>query len=190
MEVTTYGVDVEIEDSTENKTVGKIIDELEEQGAVVMKAIADGQEITNFNEDQLEEIKPIEQLELVAKDMKELINEGFEEAESYLPRLISGIDEIINNFSQGNYNESYQLLEKALEGFEWLNLLFSNFEHLPEEKKEKVDLEENLTNWKTALTELLKAVENQDTVLINDLLEYELVPILEEQLEKIKEING
>ncbi|WP_408955670.1 hypothetical protein [Natroniella sp. ANB-PHB2] len=186
METTVYGVEMDL---NQYKSVGEIIDAIEREGYIATQVIADQKDITRFSAQELESIKPIDHLEILAKTPREITLDSLKEAENYLPRLISGIDEIINSFSQGEKSKAYKLLNQALEGFQWLSILIDNLETISDSIYEDMDLNRVIKNWESNLNEFLTAFENQDIILLSDILEYELLPVLEEYLEIIKDLN-
>lgn len=192
METTIYGADTKLEEK-KYEDVGELIDALHTEGYVVMKVVADDQDITNFSESEINRIRPIEKLEIGVEEAEKLLIDVLEEAESYLPRLMGGIEDIVNAFSQGKKMEGYQLLEQALEGFTWFNRVIENlnnnlkFDFLNSQEKKKI--KKSTDKWKEKIKDLSEAMENQDTILIADLLEYEITPILEDYLPIIKKIN-
>ena len=54
------------------------------------------------------------------------------------------------------------------------------------EIKHNMPIEENLSEFNTVLTSLCNALENSDSVLVGDLLEYEIVPLIETLLTEIQ----
>ena len=185
MEITIHGLDIDKENNDFN-TIGDVFDIIEENNSVIMKVIADEKDITNYSNNEIKALYPIDKLEVYAKNTKELINESLSTAEEYLPKLISGIDEIIDKFSKGSDWEGYKMLSESLEGFQWLNSLLMNLKSVDIDEKK---LEKFITDWQKNLQKLQNAMENQDLILISDLLEYELLPILKNYLELIQEIN-
>ncbi|MDI3547002.1 MAG: hypothetical protein PWR10_654 [Halanaerobiales bacterium] len=184
MRVTIYGADIELEKAN-YENIGDVIDAIEVAGFVVTEVIADGENITGFTEEELEKIKPIEELKIISKNVKDLTRDTLVEAENYILQFISGVEEIINKFNQGREAESFKLLSQGLEGLEWLNTLLGSLISMGEVDSTK----EFINNWQGTMEELLDAMERQDIVLLNDILEYELVPVLEDYLELVKEVK-
>ncbi|TDX58904.1 hypothetical protein [Orenia marismortui] len=190
MEVNVYGGDFNLQEK-DYQDVGEIIDIIEEDGFVVTKIIADEIDITYFSAEDLEKIKPIKKLDILTKEAKNLVLEGVSEARKYLPKLIDGIEDIITAFSQGNEGEANNLLSQALEGFNWLNSLLSSLGvlDLKELDINSENLIDNINDWQTYLEELMSAMQNQDTILISDILEYEIKPILQKYLNLVVKID-
>ncbi|WP_018249190.1 hypothetical protein [Orenia marismortui] len=192
MKTTIHGIDINLDDR-EYKTLGDIIDEIEANDGVVLRVIADGEDLSALSELELGEINPIEKLDIEAIKIEKLIVDSLSEAEEYIPKLMLGIDDIVNEFNRGNENQAFELLEQALEGFNWLNnainAFVSNFSKYEIPNFDMKKLNNIIDAWQENLKELLTAIENQDIVLIADILEYELRPILNSYLSVIKEVN-
>ncbi len=98
-------------------------------------------------------------------------NELYQTAEDYLPKLAGGLMAIAELMRNGNEADGAFFFTKAADGLRWLAGFLRNIKSFDcQEIKE-------LGNY---LTCLLDALENDDYVLIGDLLEYELVPFVEQ----------
>jgi hypothetical protein len=191
VKITVFGVDIDLKE-TEYKNVGDIIDTIESQGAIVVEVIADEEDITNFSAAELEAIMPIKDLKIIAKSKKDLIIDSLEEVENYIPRLIEGIDNIVKLFTQGNEPEGYQLLMQLFEGIEWLNMLLGHMEkdmQINEMMFNIINKAEFVDQWQNSIEELLSAMENQDTIFLSDILEYEVTPVLKDYFNLAKDLN-
>lgn len=95
----------------------------------------------------------------------------------YIEKLKLGILDAAELFQNYEENKGATLLEGIANGIEWLSdaLLVIN----------KLNNEE-ISQINSKLSEIITALENQDYILTGDLLQYELLPILEEISEKLK----
>ena len=150
MEVTIHGVDID-KQNNEFNTIGDVFDKIEENNSVIMKIVADGKDITEYSNEEIKKLFPIKRLEVYSKKTRELINESLIQAENYLPRLISGIDDIIDKFNKGLEWEGYKMLSKSLEGFQWLNSLLMNLKSLDIISDERIN--SLINNWQEKLQE-------------------------------------
>ncbi|MFA5384588.1 MAG: hypothetical protein WC364_08000 [Eubacteriales bacterium] len=98
-------------------------------------------------------------------------NEFYQSAVDYLPMLAKGLMAIAELMHNGNEADGAYFFTKATDGLRWLAGFLKNIKSF-----DCQELEE-LGNY---LTSLLDAWENDDYVLIGDLLEYELVPFVEQ----------
>ncbi|MGE5370800.1 MAG: hypothetical protein ACM3QZ_02320 [Solirubrobacterales bacterium] len=90
--------------------------------------------------------------------------------------LLELVDQAVDKFrfSQGGYDELITILEKLDYHFENLRGIKNNIED--EESPYLVKLIEQTDDTNQILSRIMGALESKDTVLIGDLLEYELKP--------------
>lgn len=93
---------------------------------------------------------------------------------NYLLKLIPAIKECANCYQLGQINEGSNLLINMIEGVNWVISVTANVQI------QGVIIEE--INIK--LGDMVKAFENEDYVLVGDLLEYEILPVMQELFEK------
>lgn len=105
---------------------------------------------------------------------EELVKETLESLTDYLPRLIIGCQKIAEQFHSADEATAMQSLPNALEGLEWVIQVVSELQ------KFGVLAEFDLARITSHFPELESALVNRDYILIGDLLEYEIVPVLEE----------
>ena len=68
MKVEIYGIDFELE--TEGYTVDELIEIINNKGYVVLDIIADGRDISNMSDSEIEALMPIKVLEINAKRLR------------------------------------------------------------------------------------------------------------------------
>ncbi|HEY8889402.1 MAG TPA: hypothetical protein VIM70_04050 [Clostridium sp.] len=104
------------------------------------------------------------------------MNEQFETLQSvkeYVVNLINGIEKAVEYFQAGEDKKGCDLIPPITEGIQWMSealMLTKDVHH------QKIQLE--VMNGK--LKEIVEALENEDFILIGDLFQYELKPILED----------
>ena len=108
-----------------------------------------------------------------------LLMESLETGIDYLPRLISGMNEVVRLLRQGRRGEANGLLTEALEGIEWLLTVIETVHVLPLKADESEGCTEKLEHFRGIMKNLLVAYSAQDLVLTGDIIEYELVENLE-----------
>ena len=103
--------------------------------------------------------------------------------EEYIVNLKQGLQEVSNLFQSGENYQGAQSIFNVIDGIQWLtDALTLTLDIL----KEKIDISE--LNGK--LSEIVEAFENEDYVLVGDLFQYEVLPILEEWEQNIKVSNA
>ena len=86
----------------------------------------------------------------------------------YIPRLNKGIAEAVTAYREGNDAGAYELLVQIIDGLNWL---LDVIQLTKAAQKTPIDLE----GIEDLLSEMIEGLENQDSVLLADLLEYELL---------------
>lgn len=101
--------------------------------------------------------------------MEQQITEILEETFEYIDRLINGINTVMNGYRSGNEGKAHELMVHVIDGFSWV-LEVINATKL----SKNIDITIN-----EFLEEMIIAYKNLDYVLLCDLLEYEIIPVLE-----------
>lgn len=105
--------------------------------------------------------------------MDEMRFEAFESAVHYIGRIQSGVPKIVESFQSGREDLGANMMIDLIGGIQWMvNLVTLTNEHLKVEET-KVEC------LNTTLSQLNIAYENLDYVLIGDVLEYELLPVID-----------
>lgn len=111
--------------------------------------------------------------------MDNIVNETIESLRDYIPKLISAGQELVNNLQSGNEAKAFSAMPQIIEGLEWA------FQAVEGIKKLGKAREIELTDVNSKFNEVINALEVKDYVLLADLFEYEIIPILENWLENI-----
>ena len=109
------------------------------------------------------------------KEKKETIQSAIE----YLDRLIPGMERHIHDFRQGDIAVALRQLPDIIEGIDWLL-------HTVVLCQSELPVKIDITDISQHVEEMLSAIENADYVLLADLFEYEVIPVLRDWLEKMK----
>lgn len=104
--------------------------------------------------------------------------ETLKSAKEYLPKLIGGVDSIVEFSQNEEYEKASKVILEASEGFQWIIDLIGLTK---DTFKEEVDEKELVEKF----SEVVEALENEDHILVSDLFEYEVKPILEGYLQAI-----
>lgn len=139
--------------------------------------IADGIEVFEEYEDFLNSKEgQIKRLEIVAKTIKEFVNDILLSTEEYIERATPELTGLARDFYDNPRAEAWERLEQLLEGLQWIDEMM-----LVIGKSGAVPL-----NWKAYLTvsakmqeeihNLSEAIEDEDNILIGDIIQYELIP--------------
>ena len=104
--------------------------------------------------------------------------EALHEANEYMQRLIKGGRTTITYLRQGNLAEGYGLISQIADGLEWLADIFNLTNDIQKEQVDTSSLQE-------IINEIVDAMENEDTGLIADLIEYEMIVKVEEWIDQV-----
>jgi lipopolysaccharide biosynthesis regulator YciM len=111
--------------------------------------------------------------------MNSEIKEVLETCFDYMNKLNAGILTAAQYFQNGNYYEALDLTVQITEGLQWVIQVINLNKELYNEESQIEELNEKLN-------EALEAFQNQDYILIGDLFEYEISPIIENYIEMTK----
>lgn len=103
---------------------------------------------------------------------QQLIQETKQSVYEYNPRLITGIEQVCNFIQTGKETEGLSLLSKVLEGIQWTIQAISGINKITPNCLPNEELIFDHIN------EMLSGLEMGDYVLVTDLLEYEILPFL------------
>lgn len=115
--------------------------------------------------------------------MDKLVSETIGSIIEYLPNLLEGCKVMIQDFQTGNEAAALDRLPLVLEGLQWvLDAIvgIKNNGHV-------LNCDEGILT--VHLQEMAGALEIADYVLLADLFEYEIVPILEQWIDDFTQVN-
>lgn len=99
--------------------------------------------------------------------------------DQYLYNLKNGIKNISNLIQEGREHESFNFIAHVADGLEWVD------EALNATKKYHNN-ELALDKMNSFIEEISEALENEDYILVSDLFNYEIMPIIENLHLKVK----
>jgi hypothetical protein len=122
-------------------------------------------------------------IEIFTGTLSEIAHESIREALEYLDRIESITPSLSAVFQISPGPEPFEKLCQLYEGFFWLNLLLDklgkNFHFsLEDDVVQDKPVREHLQKFIGVLKQLIESQERRDFVLISDLLEYEIIPVV------------
>lgn len=176
-EIYTY----ENEVSEINMMFEKINDEVSKTDLLLSHLIIDGEDVfENHGEYIVERLATIKSIEVQTKTKQELINETLLSTECYikgaLPETNLLVDEFYNNPSQ----ETWEKFGQLIEGVQWIVQMVQTLDQFQQKLENWDKYLTNIATLQNELHTLMEALENQDAVLIADVIQYEITPILED----------
>ncbi|MGG4037819.1 hypothetical protein [Heyndrickxia ginsengihumi] len=174
------------EHPTVDDIIRKINDETNEQ-TFFSYFIADGQEIYDDHELYLEDnLQNINHLMIVLKTVQELIGDILLSALDYIKRARPQVEALVDVFYQHADEEAWQSFSNFLEGLQWLNQSITITDQNEQKPKNWMQVLAATVSLQEVLLNLADALENKDEVLIADILQYEILPLLQRMQEEFE----
>jgi hypothetical protein len=114
----------------------------------------------------------------------ELKKEIIDSAVEYIDKVLFGIEDIIEDFQSGREDKATRAMTQLVDGIQWL------FQAIDGTKDVQGNNSIDVSNTNPLLAQLIEAYENTDYVLLGDLLEYELTPVVKDWKDKLTLTQG
>lgn len=157
-----------------------VSNEIEKDNVVFSHLIVDGSEIYESHETYLEtQIGNISSIQIITRSHNEMISETMQSIHDYLNGAVPALQDLIKNSFDTFSDETWHGINQLAEGMQWI-LRFAAFTQNSNKKPKYWDhIEKSVVACETSFKQLMEGVEMQDTVLILDILLYEVVPAYE-----------
>jgi len=134
--------------------------------------------------EMLSEIPKRGKVEIFTGTIAEIARHSITEALAYLDRIEALTPSLAESFRVSPSVESFRDLRQLNEGFYWLNLLLDKLKtnyrvDLKEIRIQEATAQEYCHRFVSILKQLVESQEKRDFVLISDLLEYEILPLVQ-----------
>ncbi|MBN1571507.1 MAG: hypothetical protein JXA73_26965 [Acidobacteria bacterium] len=187
-----YVNDKEITPPMDTSSLGQILKEVENAhlppNVVVRKIQIDGlpllPQIVSENPAALcEQMERSEKVEIFTGTLAEIAGDSIREALAYLRRIEDATPSLAESFRFSPNPDAFENLRQLCEGFYWLNLLIdklgTNFQlRLEEMIVGGIPAMHHHQKFISVLKQLVESQESGDFILIADLLEYEILPLV------------
>ena len=130
----------------------------------------------------------MEILEVIAISAKVFVDDLLLSSEEYTERAIPHITMLFNAFYINPTQENWIELSEVLEGIQWLLSMVEAIDNSIVRPSNWTEVMTPIAGLKEELGNLEEALENTDTVLIADMLQYEILPVFEVLVTEIKGI--
>lgn len=154
--------------------------------------IVDGEEIYDEFEFYLEDnIKFIEEVKIVMLSTKDIVRDNLITIDEYVERAGPIINSLADKFYREPDTDSWSEISELFEGIGFIFHTLETIDGMDNLNEIVPDYEAwneyvvKVRSLDDVIKELSSAVENKDTVLIGDLLSYEIVPVFEEMKDKL-----
>jgi len=185
--------------SCSGESLGDLLLHLEKndlaQGSVVRSIQIDGQEFSpDESATRKKPLSEIETLEIEISTLPDIINKNIENADSYLIRLIPGIEKSVELFRMGNEQEANKFFINIIDGIDWLSQVLDMILAAKEISPDTVFNGKSIHDRRASLVDftqqMVDANKNQDWVLLADLLEYEILPYYQEWSDLLPQLRS
>ncbi|AEV70524.1 hypothetical protein [Acetivibrio clariflavus] len=109
----------------------------------------------------------------------ELKKEVIESAINYIDRMVIGIEGINGDFQEGREDKATNSMIQLIDGIQWLLQAIEGTRDIQGE------VSIDISSMNPIFNQLIEALENTDYVLLGDLLEYEVTPVIKEWKDKL-----
>lgn len=159
---------------------------VEDNDVIFSHLIIDSIDVYEKHEEYINErINEIMEIEIITRSSKEMIWETMESVNEYLERAVPALKGLVDDSYESFSDETWSGIGQLSEGMQWM-LQFKTFtKGAAEQPANWIAVEKNFEVCEEKFAELLDAVEAKDTVMITDLLAYEITPAYEAILENI-----
>ncbi|PKH10357.1 hypothetical protein [Planomicrobium sp. MB-3u-38] len=149
---------------------------------------ADGVEVYEDQDQYLSSnLLSIQVLEVIAYTPQEFIATSLLDAENYLEGALKEFENLADGFYNTPGNAEWADFSKMLEGMQWLNLVISSIGNLKEKPGNWTEFTTVSDKLQSELKNLEEAIEKDDSILIADLIQYELLPLYESLEKEVKQ---
>lgn len=198
MKVYEHDQEIELnfaEEDTLQNVIAVLDNRANEKNMIVSEIRVDDVLVDAGNEREFDEktVKDINKLEIKVEEETALISRALNETYHYLPRLAQGLEDISVLFQAGSRNEAFDKFTECLNGWIQIINLLQSIEKIKGLAYADINLKEGTV--KEANEKLLgllqqtkAAMENDDIVSLSDLIEYELSPMAQQQMEIVQKL--
>lgn len=187
MNVYVDGTQVDMSDipvETVADVIGMIAKDLDSSRRVVRVSV-DGEDITGVSERHLETISAMSKFEITTAKATEFAAEVLESLSEFRNSLIKELEKTAEEFRSGSFEKSNEFLARCVDGLSVLLKTTMSVAGLLQLQLSQVkagdkDLEASSRKINQVLEEMIEAQTNRDGILIADLIEYELNPLIDD----------
>lgn len=156
------------------------INELMQDDYYFNNIVVDGVEVFDDPEQFLaRNIDEIDSIEIIAIEAKEFINGLLLSAEEYTIRAVPQITALADKFYNHPAKKNWTDLSELFEGIQWLSTMIETIDRSIVRPANWDNVISSASELRDELENFEEALENTDTVLIGDMLQYEVLPVFE-----------
>jgi len=187
MEIFVDGIPQEISldgGETVGDVVGSVSKTLDTKKRIV-KVVLNGENITGVSQKHLDPALQSMRIEIVTGFAKELATESLESISEFHASLLKEFKRSAEEFRMGSFEASSNILANCIDGLQILMKTTMSVTSLLQIAPENIsagemNLAETVVKIAEVLEEMIQAQTNHDGILIADLIEYEITPLVED----------
>jgi hypothetical protein len=188
-----YLNDKELDNEYRFLTLPELLESVKDdiENRIVKQILVNGTEVEEkYLSEKLIDKEDIQVIKFVTQRTDELIKGTLNQIDEYLHKLKDGIEETVDLFRTGETNKANKMYQQIIEGLDWYIQVTTKILSLLNTEGLKKKGNNKLNDLNEILGEIMEAQENEDTVLIADILEYEISRYIEEFMDFNDEINN
>ncbi|MBC8478714.1 hypothetical protein H8D51_04140 [bacterium] len=172
--------------STYGELMKQLSLQLSEGGSTIVQVEIDGVDLTGVHEEELMQLPVAEigRLVLTTGYPEQVALDTLKTAKEWVGRLIEEIEKTADLLRVGDEVEANNSLTRFTDGFQLFSLALQKVETVVQRGGEQERLSSAIGTFRDRITvvldEIITTQGNQDWIMLADLLEYELMPILED----------
>ncbi|MFO1444422.1 hypothetical protein KDN24_14680 [Bacillus sp. Bva_UNVM-123] len=157
--------------------IEKINSELSTESRFFSHLVIDGVEVFEDHEEYiLAHIDNVKDIKVVVQTIEEFIGNLLVSLNTYTQRAIPEIERLINEFYQNPTEQSWLTLHQLLDGINWIYETIKGIDNAQQEINGWDEFIKIVATFEVELPNLLEALENKDSILIADIIQYEILP--------------
>lgn len=178
---------LENNESTIHFIFEKINKSIKHKDMIFSHLIVDDKEVFENHERYLKEnLKVIEMVQIVNKRTKNMIWETMTSISLYLDRAIPALINLTDKSYKKFTNDTWEGINQLAEGMQWITQFITFTKKAFQQPANWSELEASFNDSEASFTKLLDAIKVKDTILISDILSYEVIPAYESFNKNIK----
>jgi hypothetical protein len=188
-----YLNDKELDNEYRFLTLPELLESVKDdiENRILKQILVNGTEVEEkYLSEKLIDKEDIQVIKFVTQRTDELIKGTLNQIDEYLHKLKDGIEETVDLFRTGETNKANKMYQQIIEGLDWYIQVTTKILSLLNTEGLKKKGNNKLNDLNEILGEIMEAQENEDTVLIADILEYEISRYIEEFMDFNDEINN
>jgi len=134
----------------------------------------------NYFQNNKIDLAKVEKIEIITKNIDELIDETLLEAKEYLPKLKQGLIDVANLFCQEKIEEGNYKYQLCLEGIEWYTLALDKILILIDYENLRKQVEEKLRNLNNIISKLMISYQKNDIESFTNIIEHKVINYIDD----------